>query len=68
VASLTKSALLPQFGSKRMCRGGGPKIFARKIIYRKMNLHKNHMLTCFKAKQGRWVDEGGEPELDSEIL
>jgi hypothetical protein len=46
-------------------RGGGRKFLTRKIIYRKIFSYQNHMLTMFKAKQGRWVYEEGELEQDS---
>jgi hypothetical protein len=49
-------------------RGGGQKILTRKIIYRKIFLRQNHMLTTAEVKQGRWVYEGGELEHNSKSL
>jgi hypothetical protein len=48
--------------------GGGRNLLARKIIYRKIIFHQNHMLTTFEAKRSRWVYEGGELERDSKSL
>ena len=45
--------------------GGGRKILARKIIYRKINFYQNHMLTNFVVKRGRWVYERGGLEQNS---
>jgi len=40
----------------------------RKMIYRKIFLRQNHMLTTAEVKRGRWVYEGGELEHDSKNL
>jgi len=50
------------FGEFFVSWGGGQKILTRKIIYRKIFLSYNHMLTTAKVKWGRWVYEGGELE------
>jgi hypothetical protein len=49
-------------------RGGGRKFLTRKMIYRKIFLRQNHMLTTAEVKRGRWVYEGGELEHDSKNL
>ena len=51
-----------------MWKGGGRKILARKIIYRKIISYQNHMRTTSEAKRGRWVYEGGELEQFSRSL
>jgi hypothetical protein len=48
-----------------MVGGGGRKILARKMIYRKINFYENHMHTSFIVKRGRWVYERGGLEQDS---
>jgi hypothetical protein len=48
--------------------GGGRKLLARKIIYRKIISYQNHMLTTFEVKRGRWVYEGGELERELKSL
>lgn len=63
--NFTKLIWVLQFATKFVRRGGGLKIFARKIIYRKIILYQNHMLTSSEAKRGRWVYERGGLELDS---
>jgi hypothetical protein len=65
VAEKTKSPFALPFRKLFVRRGGGRKIWARKIIYRKIFPYQNHMLTMFEAKRGRWVYEGGELEQDS---
>jgi hypothetical protein len=56
------------FGDFLVSWGGGQKLWTRKIIYRKIFLRRNHMLTTAKVKQGRWVYEGGELEHIRKVL
>jgi hypothetical protein len=56
------------FGEFLISWGGGQKSLTRKIIYRKILLRQNHMLTMAKAKRGRWVYEGGELEHIRKVL
>jgi hypothetical protein len=56
------------FGEFFVSWGGGQKNLTRKIIYRKIFLRWNHMLTTAKVKRSRWVYEGGELEHSREVL
>jgi hypothetical protein len=56
------------FGKFLLAGGGGQRFLTRKIIYRKIFLRQNHMLTTAEVKRGRWVYEGGELEHNSKSL
>jgi hypothetical protein len=56
------------FGEFFVSGGGGRKNLTRKIIYRKIFLRWNYMLTTAKGKRSRWVYEGGELEHSREVL
>jgi hypothetical protein len=55
-------------GNFLLAGGGGQKILTRKMIYRKIFLSYNRMLTTAKGKRGRWVYEGGELEHSRKVL
>ena len=58
--NFTKCPVAMHFRQIFVSRGGGRKFLTRKIIYRKIFLRQNRMLTSADAKRGRWVYEGGE--------
>jgi len=64
----TKCPFAMHFREIFVSRGGGQKILTRKMIYRKIFLRQNHILTTAEVKRGRWVYEGGELEHDSKNL